>query len=223
VSKQLGMSSDVAMAATDVVLGSEVSSPAAAEQGILDECKRGDHRAFAQLMTMHEGMVYNLATRLLGDPEEAHDLAQEVFLQVYRTIGRFEGRSSVKTWIYRIVVNQCRNRQRFWRRRKKDRSCPIEDLGLADEARISARPGPEPGPFEQLERRERDQWVRAGLARLSFDHRAVLVLREVEGMSCDEIAAALGLPEGTVKSRLSRARESLRQFLCADEEVTERR
>jgi RNA polymerase sigma-70 factor (ECF subfamily) len=164
-------------------------------------------------------MVFNLAARLLGDPEEARDAAQEVFLQVYRTLGRFEGRSSLKTWIYRIVVNHCRNRQRWWRRRRKDRSCPIDALTPADEARLAEQGPPAEGPEERLERRERARAVQTALLKLSFEHRAVLLLREVEGLSCDEIAGTLSIAEGTVKSRLSRARDALRGALAGHKEL----
>ena len=88
-----------------------------AESALVEMCRRGDTQAFERLVGLHERMVYNLAARLLGDAEEARDLSQDVFLQVYRTLGRFEGRSSLRTWIFRIVVNQCRNRRRWWRRR----------------------------------------------------------------------------------------------------------
>ncbi len=87
------------------------------EYHLVERCRSGDGQAFARLVALHEGMVFNLAARLLGDAEEARDAAQEVFLQVYRQLGRFEGRSALRTWIYRIVVNHCRNRRRWWRRR----------------------------------------------------------------------------------------------------------
>jgi RNA polymerase sigma-70 factor, ECF subfamily len=182
---------------------------ATVEIGLVEQCRRGDAQAFTRLVALHEGMVFNLAARLLGDTEEARDVSQDVFLQVYRTLGRFEGRSSLKTWIYRIVVNQCRNRQRFWRRRRKDRSCPLDALTPADEARLHSHAG-EISPYDQLQRRERAQQVQRALLKVSFEHRAILLLREVEGLSCEDIAATLGLAQGTVKSRLSRARESLR-------------
>ena len=108
------------------------------ERGLVERCRQGDPQAFARLVALHEGMVFNLAARLLGDPEEAKDVAQDVFLQVYRTLGRFEGRSSLKTWIYRIVVNQCHNRQRCWRRRRKDRSRPSTSSPRAEEAQPRA-------------------------------------------------------------------------------------
>ena len=206
------------MASGEIALtSSEALRPAvAAESGLVDLCRRGDPEAFARLVSLHERMVYNLAVRLLGDAEEARDLSQEVFLLVYRTLGRFQGRSSLRTWIYRIVVNQCRNRQRWWRRRKRERSCPLEDVTPADEVRM-AEAAQATTPFDDLARRERAQRVQAALGRLSFDHRAILLLREVEGLSGEEIAAALGIPEGTVKSRLARARDGLRRALPVEE------
>jgi RNA polymerase sigma-70 factor (ECF subfamily) len=130
-------------------------------------------------------------------------------------VPRFEGRSSLKTWIYRIVVNQCRNRQRWWRRRKRDRALPLEELTAADSARLQA-PRAE-CPDEEMARREQGRRVQAALLRLSLDHRVVLLLREVEELSGAEIALALGVAEGTVKSRLARARDALRQALTASE------
>lgn len=189
-----------------------------AEAGLIDQCCRGDQVAFGQLVARHQGMVYNLAARLLGDAEEARDLAQDVFLTVHRMLPTFRGQSSLKTWIYRIVVNQSRNRLRWWRRRRRDRSIAIETLGPADAARLAVGERNGASPYELVKRHEREARVQAALLAISFDHRAVLLLKEVEEMSCDEIAAALGLPEGTVKSRLSRAREALRAVLVAADE-----
>jgi RNA polymerase sigma-70 factor (ECF subfamily) len=162
-------------------------------------------------VAVHESMVFNLAARLLGDGEEARDVAQEVFLQVYRTLGRFEGRSSLKTWIYRIVVNQCHNRRRFWHRRGRDREEALDEGLSVPEGR--GRGAWQASPYEQAVEHERARKVQSALLGLRFDQRSVLVLREIEGLSCEEVAAALGIPEGTVKSRLSRAREALRQKL----------
>jgi RNA polymerase sigma-70 factor (ECF subfamily) len=137
-----------------------------------------------------------------------------VFLQVHRKLSGFEGRSSLKTWIYRIVVNQCRNRRRWWQRRWRERACAtLNGLSPRDEARLAT--DEDGGPFEEeeLARRERACRVQAALLQLSFEHRAILLLREVEGLRCEEIASSLGLAEGTVKSRLARAREALRRRL----------
>jgi RNA polymerase sigma-70 factor, ECF subfamily len=206
---------ELAMASAEMALPSSQALPreGVSERGLLDLCRTGDPQAFARLVALHEAMVFNLAARLLGDPEEAKDAAQEVFLQVFRTLDRFEGRSSLRTWIFRIVVNQCRNRQRWWRRRRKDRCCPIEDLTPAQEARLPAGSQGE-SPYESVRRGEQARQVQAALLRLSFDHRAILLLREVEGFSCEQVAATLRVPEGTVKSRLARARDTLRRELA---------
>ena len=202
-------SGEIAFDSADTLAGAGAS-----ETVLVERCRRGDAHAFARLVALHEGMVFNLAARLLGDPEEARDLSQEVFLQVFRTLGGFEGRSALRTWIYRIVVNQCRNRQRWWRRRRRDRSLALQDMTDAQEARLSEQQGPQ-GPQHEMELRDRAREVQAALAGLSFDHRAILMLREVEGLSCEEIAHALALPAGTVKSRLARAREALRRRVVA--------
>lgn len=181
------------------------------EAELVASCRNGDPEAFARLVRLHEAMVVNLAARLLGEVEEARDVAQEVFLQVYRMLGRFEGRSSLKTWIYRIAVNQCHNRRRFWQRRRRDREGPLDERLLAPSLPSGSRAA---SPFDEAVRAERARGVQAALLRLPFEHRAVLVLREISGLSCAEVAAALGIPEGTVKSRLSRAREAMRRALA---------
>ncbi|MCL4821760.1 MAG: sigma-70 family RNA polymerase sigma factor [Vicinamibacteria bacterium] len=192
----------------------ETLGAASAERSLLEQCRGGDAAAFARLVALHETMVFNLALRMLGNPDEARDVSQDVFLQVYRTLGRFEERSSLRTWIYRIVVNLCRNRRRLWMRRRRDRSVGLEDLSARDESRL-AQGGD--SPYDTVRRREQAERVQRALLALSFDHRAVLVLREVEGLTCEEIAHSLGIAEGTVKSRLARARDALRARLCAPE------
>lgn len=191
----------------------------ARDRELVARCRGGDPAAFARLVALHEGMVFNLSARLLGDGEEARDVAQEVFLQVYRQLGRFEGRSSLKTWIYRIVVNHCHNRRRFWQRRGRDKQEVLDEQFAATGEGRAAWPG---NPYEETRRRERSARVQQALLELSFEQRSVLVLREVEGLSCEEVATALGIPDGTVKSRLSRAREALRQRLAGLLEEGER-
>ena len=132
----------------------------AQDGALVASCRSGDAAAFARLVELHEGMVFNLSARLLGDPEEARDVAQEVFLQVYRMLGRFEGRSSLKTWIYRIAVNQCHNRRRFWHRRRRDREEALDEGLLV--ARGAGRAGRgSASPYEAARR------ARAGAARSS--------------------------------------------------------
>jgi RNA polymerase sigma-70 factor, ECF subfamily len=215
VSKPSRIGAEVTLASREIALeaGGPLAAAAAREVALLNQCRRGDPAAFARLVDLHESMVYNLAARLLGDAEEARDLSQEVFLQVYRSLGGFRGGSSLRTWIYRIVVNQSRNRRRFWKRRRRERSCSLEELKPSEEPQLRAGPGGSASALEELERAERSRGVQQALLTLSFEHRAVLLLREVEELSCAEIGASLGLAEGTVKSRLSRAREALRVAL----------
>jgi RNA polymerase sigma-70 factor (ECF subfamily) len=211
VSKLTERGGRISMGAGEMPLEAQALPGPARDHELVVSCRTGDPGAFARLVRLHEGMVFNVAARLLGDAEEARDVAQEVFLQVYRMLSRFEGRSSLKTWIYRIAVNQCHNRRRFWHRRRRDREEPLEEglvrNGLADAGEASR------SPYEETLLRERARRVQAALLQLSFEHRSVLVLREVEGLTCEEVGLALGVPEGTVKSRLSRAREAMRQRL----------
>jgi RNA polymerase sigma-70 factor (ECF subfamily) len=195
----------IAVSVGEMPLDAQALTVAGQERALVDSCRSGDPVAFARLVRLHEGMVFCLSARLLGDTEEARDVAQEVFLQVYRQLGRFEGRSTLKTWIYRIAVNQCHNRRRFWHRRHRDREEGLESAAIEATA---ARGGS--SPYEEACRRERARRVQEALLQLSFEHRSVLVLREVEGLTCEEVAEALRVPPGTVKSRLSRAREAMR-------------
>ena len=183
------------------------------EGELVASCRTGDPEAFTRLVRLHEGMVVSLSARLLGDPEEARDVAQEVFLQVHRRLAAFEGRSSLKTWIYRITVNQCHNRRRFWRRRRREGERPLDERMLEP---VSAADRRGTSPYQETLRHERARLVQAALLELPFEHRSVLVLREVEGLRCGEVAAALGVPEGTVKSRVHQARERLVAWMAAD-------
>jgi RNA polymerase sigma-70 factor (ECF subfamily) len=156
-------------------------------------------------------MVYQLALHLLGDSQEALDLSQEVFLRVFRTLPQFRGQSALKTWIYRIVINQASNRQRWWRRRHKSQQVAldahIEAHGDLPDQRASDMPD------KLLRQKEVADGVWRALNALPFDQRAVVVLREIDGMSYDEIADSLSVAVGTVKSRLARARGELRTAL----------
>jgi RNA polymerase sigma-70 factor, ECF subfamily len=185
------------------------------EAALVAQCIAGDDSACSRLVAEHQRMVYQLAFHLLADHNDALDLSQDVFLQVFRMLPRFRGQSTLKTWIYRIVVNQCRNRHRWWKRRRRDKALPIEELTASENAQL-VEPRPD-GPEEQLSRREQSARVQRALQKLSIDHRAVLVLREVEDLSGTEIAETLGVAEGTVKSRLARARDALRIALLAPE------
>jgi RNA polymerase sigma-70 factor (ECF subfamily) len=155
-------------------------------------------------------MVFNLALHLLGDRDEALDLSQEVFLRVFRTLPSFRGQSTLRTWIYRIVINQASNRHRSWRRRhRSDQVSLDEHLQHCGELESKV----EVSPDTQLARKERAARLWRALDRLPFDQRTALILREIDGLHYDEIAFSLGIAVGTVKSRLTRARQALRAEL----------
>jgi RNA polymerase sigma-70 factor (ECF subfamily) len=186
---------------------SEVDSREAA---LIERCAGGDEVACAELVAAHQRMVFNLALHLLGDRDEALDLSQEVFLRVFRTLAGFRGQSALRTWIYRIVVNQARNRLRWWRRRHRS-----EQVSLDEHLRqFGDFPSTmEAAPDRQLARKETAARIWMALDRLPFDQRTALVLREIDGLRYDEIAFSLGVAVGTVKSRLTRARQALRAEL----------
>lgn len=173
---------------------------------LVERHRCGDARAFNEVYARFEEMVYNLAFRLSGNYEEAADLTQEIFLRVYWHLGSFGGRSSLKTWIYRIAVNHCRDRLSRWRPLTQ----PLgEDPGegevvYADPAR---------GPEELAMAADEGRRVAAGLARLAPAFREAVVLRDIEGLSYEEIADVLGVRIGTVRSRIARGRDHLRVLL----------
>jgi len=186
---------------------SEVDSREAA---LIERCTAGDETACADLVAAHQRMVYGLAYNLLGDGDEALDVSQEVFLRVFRTLSQFRGRSALRTWIYRIVVNQVRNRQRWWRRRHRSDVVSLDEH-LRHFGDVEAKR--EVLPDRLLASKETASRIWDAMDRLPFDQRTALVLREVDGLKYEEIAYSLDIAVGTVKSRLTRARQSLRAEL----------
>ena len=181
------------------------------EAALVQRCAARDEDACAELVNEHQRMVYQLSLNLLGDHNEALDLSQEVFLRVFRTIHSFRGQSALRTWIYRIVVNQARNRQRWWRRRHKSQQVSLDDH-LRNHGELPERNDSE-SPDRLLGRKELAARIRVALDELPFDQKTALVLREIDGLSYEEIGFSLGVAVGTVKSRLARAREALRDQL----------
>jgi RNA polymerase sigma-70 factor, ECF subfamily len=180
------------------------------EAALIQRCAAGDETAFAELVAEHQRMVVQLAMNLLGDRDEALDLSQDVFIRVFRTIGQFRGQSALRTWIYRIAVNQARNRHRFWRRRRRSDQVSLD---AHVEAHGDFQSGAESGPDRILAQKELAARLTDALNALPFDQRTAVVLREVDGLSYEEIAFSLGVAVGTVKSRLTRARQTLRAGL----------
>ena len=189
------------------IIWSDVDSREAA---LIERCAAGDEQACAELVATHQRMVYSLALNLLGDRDEALDISQEVFLRVFRTLSGFRGQSALRTWIYRIVVNQVRNRQRWWRRRRRADEVSLDEHlkhGVELEAKQDVLPD------RLLASKETATHIWQALDRLPFDQRTALILREVDGLRYEEIAFSLDIAVGTVKSRLTRARQALRADL----------
>jgi len=181
------------------------------EASLVQRCAARDEDSCAELVTEHQRMVYQLSLNLLNDHNEALDLSQEVFLRVFRTIHNFRGQSALKTWIYRIVINQARNRQRWWRRRFRSAQVSL-DQHVEQHGDLPAT-STSNEPDRVLGRRELAARLTTALLALPFDQRSALVLREMDGLSYEEIAFSQGVAVGTVKSRLARARELLREQL----------
>lgn len=180
------------------------------EQELVTRAKAGDDGAFAQLMQANETRIYNLTLRMTGNPEDAMDLAQEAFLNAWRGLKFFKGDSAFSTWVYRLASNACIDHLRRKKRRQDiSQPMPVKD---EDDSQPDI-PDDRFQPEQELERQDLRRAVAAGLEQLSDEHRQVLVMREINGLSYQEIADVLDLEPGTVKSRISRARLSLRKIL----------
>jgi RNA polymerase sigma-70 factor (ECF subfamily) len=179
---------------------------------LISGLQAGEEEAYERLIARFQTPVYNLAWRLLSDPSDAGDVVQEVFLKIFRSIGSFRGDSTLRTWVYRIAVNESHNRRR-WLFRHRRGETGIEEGFEEGEGR--ERPLMDSGetPFDFTMNREAQILLEEGLAAINPVFRAAVVLREVEDMSYDEIADILEVSIGTVKSRIMRGREALRRYL----------
>ncbi len=191
----------------------EVRSPL--ETQFIERLKEGDAAAFEVLIAERSGEVYGLLYRLTENSEEARDLTQETFLRAFQSIGQFRGESDLRTWIYRIAINQARNRWRWWRRRRRDATVSLDtenahgNQPLIDSLSSEAGKSPE----QETLAHERERALRKALHSLSLSYRETVILRDIEGFTYEEIAETLGINVGTVKSRLARGRLELRQRL----------
>jgi len=202
--------------AADAAVSVEDRFKASAEAQFLERLKAGDATAFNRLVEERHADIYALLCRLTEDAEEARDLTQETFLQAFRHLAGFRGDADLRTWLYRIAVNQARNRWRWWKRRRRDRTVSLDaPAGSESETPLSAGIRDEDAcdPERQTLARERERALLSALRTLSRSYREVIVLRDIEGLSYEEVALALELNVGTVKSRLSRGRNELRRRL----------
>jgi len=177
------------------------------DQGLIDACRRGQTEAFGMLVRRYQDRLYPTVLRLTGSAEDAHDLLQETFLRAYRKLGQFQGGSSFYTWVYRIAVNLA-----LGERRRRKTARPALDLTAHDRF-DPPDDRAQTDPAAPLEREERDARIQNALSALAPDHRAVVVLKDLDGLRYEEIAEMLKIPVGTVRSRLHRARHELRLLL----------
>jgi RNA polymerase sigma-70 factor (ECF subfamily) len=198
-------------AAKTCILGARVAS-SDDETAFVARLVARDEAAFNELVVTYERRVFALVFRMLGRRDEAEDLAQEVFVQVFKAIDQFRGDSKLSTWIYRIAVNLCKNRTKYLARRQVGEQDDVD--AMADRAPLSAAKGVSVGdisrPDELVEGMQLEVIVKHAIQQIEPDFREVLILRDVEDMSYEEIAAVTGLADGTVKSRIHRARSQLR-------------
>lgn len=184
------------------------------ERAIVERAAGGDGAAFETLVLKYQDRVYGLALRLTGRPEEAEDVAQEAFLRAYKGLASFGGRSSFYTWLFRITFNAAHSETRsLGRRHAREKVLPMGATDCDDESGgnpgLTDPPSPDPGPAEVVETTDSAARVRRAIDELEPDHRAVVVLRDVEGLSYEEIAEVVGASRAAVKSRIHRARGAL--------------
>jgi RNA polymerase sigma-70 factor (ECF subfamily) len=179
---------------------------------LVEQCKAGDRAAFRQLVEKYERTVFNTIASVMGASEEADDIAQEVFIKVYRSMHRFMGQSQFSVWLYRITVNQCLDRIKS--RKRRPEAVSLDGIAEEMEGEIGVLfRDPAPDAAEQYEQTQLQAIVQRVLNALSPEHRIVVTLKDLEGLSQEEIADILHCPVGTVKSRLTRAREALKEQL----------
>ena len=174
----------------------------------------GDRSAFSELVRRYQSRVYSLCFRWLRDPAKAEEVAQDVFIALYKSLADFRGESKLSTWIFRVATNHCKNRLVYGNRRREDRHESIDaPVGGDDDGPVKQYAIDAPGPDASINRAEASRLLQAALDALDDDQREIVLLRDVDDLSYEEIAELLQLPKGTVKSRLHRARAELARRL----------
>lgn len=180
--------------------------------------KQGDEGAFRELVHTYQNRIFGLMLRMINNRQEAEDLAQEVFIIVYRAIGNYRGEGRFYTWLYRVATNTCKNRIKYLKGRNFHRSVDIDEtpqaqMPAAETGAVISFQSQVPGPEAMTEGQRMESLVQRELAALDPDHRLLIVLRDIQGMSYGDIIRITGLQEGTLKSRLHRARLALKERL----------
>lgn len=177
-------------------------------------CQKGNPEAFGVLVERHQRKMLNIAYRMMGDYDEACDVTQEAFVAAYKSIRQFKAEAKFSTWLYRIVINYAKNRLKQLSGRSRQEGFSIDDAGEIQAGQLSDHTAMhEDNPAMQMEKREREAHVQKCINALDEEYREALVLRDIQGFSYEEISAILKVPDGTVKSRLSRARNALKDCL----------
>ena len=184
------------------------------QKEVIENCKAGDEKAFAEIVLHRQKKVFNIAYRMLGNSEEAKDLSQEVFISVYESIKDLKEEIKFDAWLTQITLNHCRNRWKYLKRRQYFNSDSLDDpIETEDGSVPRALYDPSDNPEILLEKKMVQQLIQGGLLKLKEDQRELLVLRDLQGYSYEEMGETLGLPEGTIKSKLHRARMDLKEIL----------
>ncbi len=198
-----------------VATATSVDVRSATETQFIERLKRGDAAAFEKLVAERSSEIYGLLYRLTENSEDARDLTQETFLRAFQSIEQFRGDADLRTWIYRIAINQARNRWRWWRRRRRDVTVSLDSKSEQREQPLAAtlRAVNTDTPEQNTLARERERVLRSALQAVGRVYREAVILRDIEGLTYDEVSVALGISIGTVKSRLARGRKELRRRL----------
>jgi RNA polymerase sigma-70 factor (ECF subfamily) len=184
------------------------------QKDVIESCKAGDEKAFSEIVFTYQKRVFNIAYRMLGNKEEAKDLAQEVFLSVFESIKDLREEVKFEPWLTQITLNHCRNRWKYLKRRKYFQSDSLDDPIEAEEGEMPRQINhPSDNPESLLEKKMIQHWVQRGLMQLKEEQRELIVLRDLQELSYEEIGKLLSLPEGTVKSKIHRARMELKERL----------
>jgi RNA polymerase sigma-70 factor, ECF subfamily len=183
------------------------------DRSLLRRLRDRDERAFRELLDTHRDRVFNITFRMLGNRHEAEDVAQEVFIAVFKTIDTFREESKFSTWLYRVTVNHCKNRIKYLSRRHDKNRDELDDSTATDGVNGAIAAPPPRAPDRALQAQQMEKLLLEAIEKLDEDQRIVIVLRDIEDLSIEEICEITNLPDGTVKSRLHRARAELRKKL----------
>jgi RNA polymerase sigma-70 factor (ECF subfamily) len=184
------------------------------QKEVIESCKAGDEKAFAEIVSHRQKKVFNIAYRMLGNLEEAKDLAQEVFISVFESIKDLKEEIKFDAWLTQITLNHCRNRWKYLKRRQYFNSDSLDDPIETEEGNMPrAFCDPSDNPETLYEKKMIRQFIQRALLKLKEDQRELVVLRDLQGFSYEEMGELFGLPEGTIKSKLHRARMDLKGIL----------